>query len=470
MSGTAVYFPSDAKIPNEVRLVAADGQYNLITPLPGSILQSLEDQFVIGTRRLLSIAAAFKSQMKEGLANRPVSLKMLPSFIGKPTGLEEGAFLAVDFGGTNVRIMLVVLLGQGQYQITKKKSFPLKDPLGIYDFTAPDAAGTQMFDYIAEQIKDFTTCRQNYLLGHTFSFPSHHAGINEACLLYWTKEIRTQNVEGEDINRLLLEALQRNNVENVKPVAILNDTVATMLATSYSDKDCDLGSICGTGHNTCYLEKHTFGHESMIINIESGNFNQLPFLIYDELLDKMSVRPGEQRLEKMVGGYYLGEIVRLVVLDLVEKGFLLVGNNTGAQIHRAYSIKAEHVSAMLADQNPHLNDIDLWCRDYLGIDGSSPADRAVMKKISELVVNRAAGLVSATYIGILNHVDEQLASNHTVAVDGSVYEKIPGFSSTVSKILSEMTGENGQLIKLKTAQDASGIGAAVAAAMVQQTE
>ena len=32
---------------------------------------------------------------------------MLPSYIGLPTGKETGEYLALDFGGTNLRVVLI---------------------------------------------------------------------------------------------------------------------------------------------------------------------------------------------------------------------------------------------------------------------------------------------------------------------------------------------------------------------------
>jgi hexokinase len=47
---------------------------------------------------------------------------MLPTFvIGFPTGKEKGAYLAVDLGGTNLRVCHVELEGDGKFEITQTK-------------------------------------------------------------------------------------------------------------------------------------------------------------------------------------------------------------------------------------------------------------------------------------------------------------------------------------------------------------
>ena len=46
------------------------------------------------------------------------------------------------------------------------------------------------------------------------------------------------------------------------------------------------------------------------------------FSAYDDIVDRNSVNPGKQRFEKMIAGMYLGEIVRLVLLDLCKQGIV----------------------------------------------------------------------------------------------------------------------------------------------------
>lgn len=38
-----------------------------------------------------------------------------------PTGEEKGEYLALDLGGTNLRVCLVTLLGEGKFEVTQTK-------------------------------------------------------------------------------------------------------------------------------------------------------------------------------------------------------------------------------------------------------------------------------------------------------------------------------------------------------------
>lgn len=38
-------------------------------------------------------------------------------------------------------------------------------------------------------------------------------------------------------------------------VAVLNDTVGTLMACAFKENSCQIGVIVGTGSNACYMEK-----------------------------------------------------------------------------------------------------------------------------------------------------------------------------------------------------------------------
>lgn len=51
------------------------------------------------------------------------------------------------------------------------------------------------------------------------------------------------------------EALARRGDIDVDVVAVLNDTVGTMMACAFHENTCNMGVIIGTGTNACYMEK-----------------------------------------------------------------------------------------------------------------------------------------------------------------------------------------------------------------------
>jgi hexokinase len=386
-----------------------------------------------------SIARDFCHAMEEGLVNKSGPLKMLPSFLTRPSGKEKGLFISLDFGGTNVRVQVVKLEGNGQWNIPKMQSLPLRDPGGQYDLTLYTTSAEELFAFLADQIAIMVDKKTSYSLGHTFSFPCRQIDLDRAELLQWTKEIRTAGVEGKEIGMLLKESLIRKGLQNIRPVAIINDTVGTLLTAAYLDPFADIGAICGTGHNTCYWEPSL----NQIVNMESGNFDRLPVTIYDLELDKESEKPGKQRLEKMVAGHYLGELARLIAV----KRF--------GTFMPPYSLDTKVLAQLIA-------------REDFSLGGLQGEETALVREIGLELVTRSARLVASTFLGVLARIDPEMKSRHTIAVDGSLYEKMPGYAAVIKETLAEALGPQAPLVTIKLSKDGSGIGAAIAAALAEE--
>ncbi|WP_371371736.1 hexokinase [Sporomusa aerivorans] len=428
-----------------------------------TVLAEVEELFYIPISRINSIASRFRDAMADGLAGKQSSLKMLPSFIGSPTGQEQGRVVAVDFGGTNVRVMLIELTTYGQARVIERRSFPLKDKLNKYDYTAATSSGVELFKFIAGKIAEIVPQEGIFPLGHTFSFPCRQYSVNKAVLISWTKEIKTEGVEGRDVGELLQAGLDSNGLSHVKSHAVINDTTGTLLAAAYSDAAADIGAILGTGHNSCYLEPyHPANRQAMIINLESGNFDEVVQTKYDVLLDAASEKPGAQRLEKMVSGQYLGEIVRLIVKELVAQGHIQAGLE---RLAVPYSLPTNDISTLLADSSKELNGVAAIVTSNWGIAEITLSERKAIQKVAGYVAARSARLAAATWAGVLLKIDPNLERQHTIAVDGSLFEKMPGYSRYLTQAIADIYGDKTSRVSVKLSKDGSGIGAAIAAAM-----
>jgi len=130
---------------------------------------------------------------------------------------------------------------------------------------------------------------------------------------------------------------------NIEINAIINDTVGTLVAHSYGDPGTRVGVILGTGTNAAYVEQASRIPKykgdippsgEMVINIEWGAFDNekvvLPITKYDVMLDRETPNPGWQTFEKLISGMYLGEIVRLALMDLVDHGEVFRGLSMNA--------------------------------------------------------------------------------------------------------------------------------------------
>ncbi len=424
-------------------------------------LSHLESVFFIGLHDAEEIISNFHKEMSHGLAGEKSSLKMIPSFVCRPKGTEKGKFLALDLGGTNIRVLAVELDGNRNAVLTaaNKSVIPQEMMAGTWD---------NLFDFIADCVLLFFKendigIHQGYSLTFTFSFPVAQSSIASGKLIGWTKGFTAAGVEGEDVVALLSEALKRKGASFIHVAALANDTVGTLMAKSYADPSCDMGVILGTGTNACYPEKiaHILKRPGlgasgeMIVNMEWGGFNQLQTNIYDNILDRASLNPGKQLLEKMVSGMYLGEIARLVIVEMIEQGLLFRGTSLSA-FSKGYALTTEHL-AMMTQGSDFFADFGL--RDV------TAADRQAIHEICRIVSTRSARLAGAAIAAVVTWMDANLESEHTIAIDGSLFEKYPGFQGCMSDILNDLLGDRGAMIKLDLAKDGSGIGAAIIGAV-----
>jgi hexokinase len=260
--------------------------------------------------------------------------------------------------------------------------------------------GEDLFDFFALTIKDFfaehNIDKDSFRkLGFTFSFPLQQVDIKKGYLLQWTKGFTASGVEGKDIGELLQDALKRQGL-SVEVTAIVNDTVGALVSHSYADPATYIGVIIGTGSNAAYLERleeipkwtgpRPAGGE-MIINMEWGAFDNeglvLPVTPYDLQLDRESAHPKEQRFEKLISGFYLGEIVRLVVLDLISTGELFSGCSS-IVLQTQNSIDTSHLSRIERDHSLDLSDTKAVLEDLFEVPFTTFDDRRIVKRICEV--------------------------------------------------------------------------------------
>lgn len=297
-------------------------------------------KFNIDMPSLVKFKANFENAMKKGLETpNSFDLKMLPTYVTKiPNGKEVGQYLALDLGGTNFRVLLLKMNGNSEKKQLISKGY------GIPEYIMK-STGDELFGFIADKIAAFIVANElngaeRLNIGFTFSFPCEQISLSEGNLISWTKGFDCPDVIGKDVVRMLQNAIDERKL-NARIVALVNDTVGTLMATAYTQPNTAVGMIVGTGTNACYLEKVknlnnlTRGpmmenDEFMVINTEWGaygdtdeEYNLRQFsTTYDEEIDESSINPGRQRFEKMVSGMYIGELVRLIIVDLYESKLL----------------------------------------------------------------------------------------------------------------------------------------------------
>ncbi|KAI8837584.1 hypothetical protein BC829DRAFT_404965 [Chytridium lagenaria] len=410
-------------------------------------LVRMDKLFSVPADKLNQICRHMVVEMKKGLQDDRQTLKMIPSHVtNRPNGTETGSFLALDLGGSNFRVCEVTLEGNGIARM-KQRKYTVADELKT-------GSGDQLFDFFADCVGAFlddidtpATKGKERKLGFTFSFPVQQTAINKGSLMTWTKGFHASGVEGKDVVDCLQAALKRKGL-NVSTSALVNDTVGTLISHAYFSPNTYVGVILGTGTNAAYVEQLSnvpklkdapAGATEMIINTEWGAFDNeniiLPITQYDTLLDRQSSNPGAQVFEKLISGMYLGEIVRVALIDLIKTG---------------------------DDHTLDLSDTKQVLEDLLKITRTTRSDRLIVKGICELVGKRAARLSAAGIAAIVTKINR--LDGCVIAIDGSLFELYPHFANRMRDALREMLGLSAENIVLEQARDGSGQGAALIAA------
>lgn len=500
-------------------------------------IKSLEDVFTVSAEKLKEITAHFMKELEKGVIPCPstrlngISLihcaKLGGVFVGLtveggtipmnvtwvlgyPTGYEQGTFLALDMGGTNLRVCEIHLpAGKGEFDIIQSK------------YRMPEELKTgqseELWEYIADCVEQFINTHHEDLtnlptipLGFTFSYPCTQEYIDHGILQRWTKGFDIAGVEGEDVVPLFETALSKRNLP-VKLIALLNDTTGTLVASAYTDDHTRIGAIFGTGCNAAYMEDAgscpKLAHLNLppqtpvAINCEYGAFDNehivLPLTKYDKIIDADSPRPGQQAFEKMISGLYLGEIFRLALLDLHTSTSTptspptIFATQPTTKLSKPYSLDASFLSLIEEDPYENLSETQDLLKAKLDITASKH-ELELVRRLAELIGTRAARLSACGIAAICLKKGYHLPGKGGchVGADGSVFNKYPHFKARGAAALSDIfdwddpplpqrqqqqQGIMGQKeegnqeeedpIDIRASEDGSGVGAALIAAL-----
>ncbi|OTF84214.1 Hexokinase type-like protein, partial [Euroglyphus maynei] len=336
------------------------------------LADSITKQFQLSHENYEKVSSLLSKEFDRGLRSTKDSIvKMYLTYVRSlPNREEHGRYLALDLGGTNVRVLLLQFHGPQSETTLKQKQQQPEERIQIIDSACQSiptelfyGTGQQLFDFIAELIVKFAIRNKlagvRIALGFTFSFPVVQHGLAEATLVTWTKTFACSGVVGYDVVRLLKSSLKRkahHSIPYIDVVAIINDTTGTLIFGALQDKNCAIGLIVGTGSNACYVEQLTniekwpFNYsdpKQVVINCECGAFGDNNHVLdwtltkWDQQLNYESLNLNKQIHEKLISGMYLPEILRRCLLTLIEMNILFNGQ-TPLELFRPYSIKTKY--------------------------------------------------------------------------------------------------------------------------------
>ncbi|KAG5284353.1 hypothetical protein AALO_G00025780 [Alosa alosa] len=456
-----------------------DSDEAAISPATMSKVEDFLLPFQLSLEKLREVSSKLRKDLIRGLGkhtHRRAPVKMLPTFVrDTPDGTEKGDFLALDLGGTNFRV-LHVCVEENLQKVLKNDSQVCAIPQEMMQ-----GPGEELFDHIAACLAEFLESlelKDKILpLGFTFSFPCEQKDIDKSILIRWTKGFACSGVEGQDVVLMLREAIKRRGDYDIGSIAMVNDTVGTMMNCGYQDQSCEIGLIIGTGTNACYMEemrnvKRVEGDEGrMCINTEWGGFGDDGSLRdiqteFDVEVDRTSINPGVHTFEKMISGMYLGEVARLVLIEMAKKN-LVFGGETSEALLTPDSFETRFISE-IEEEDTGLERAQLILTEDLGLP-AGPDDCEIVRLVCDILSTRSAQLCGAALATIANRIRNNRGLSHlttTVGVDGTVYTKHPHYSDRLEETVKTLAPKCD--IKFLVTDDGSGKGAAMVTAVAQR--
>ncbi|KAK4232555.1 hexokinase-1 [Podospora fimiseda] len=500
--------------------VATSSNKNITTSTAGFLAEA--EQLILGPlsgSQLRELSRKLKQQFKDGLMTNPAC--MLPSYNSQlPTGHEPGEFLALDVGGSTLRVALVELKGRtvpgSESVIVRLDSFKIDNDIR-------NLSGRKFFDWMAEKIYQ-TVAKESekghspetpLLVGMAWSFPIEQTSSKGGNLSGMGKGfLAADGLLGQDLGEIIKLSCQQKGL-HVELSAIVNDSSATLLSAAYTCPSTRFGLILGTGVNIAgHLPVTTIGrpkygdrpdswHEKashVIVNTELGMFGKdiLPLTRWDHLLKKAHPLPDFQPLEHLVSGYYLGEVCRHALLEAMQTTGVF-GGIVPPSLQTPYSLDTETLSFVEADTSSSLSStIQLFQLRHPSTHQPTTADLSFLRTLASYISQRSASIVAASLFALWElkaETDRELLSSLSegspdlirqtemelkiaqeitiVAFNGSVIENYPGYKENLQGYIDGLVAGSAILgggskktagMKLMPARESSLLGAAVALA------
>lgn len=358
---------------------------------------------------LVELTRIFSAEIARGLAADGEQIKALRTFLRPPEAptRPHQQVAVIDVGGTNCR---AALLRQGPAGL-EIVAGPLARAL---PFRAEVPLPAEAFFELQAELLAQLGPEPGAPLGYCFSYPAEIQPALDAKLLRWTKGIDVPGVVGTLVGTRLRGALARLGV-SPGGLVVLNDTVACLMgaALDRAAPHLAIGLIAGTGTNMAGFFEASRAPKlagtagAMALNLESGNLSLPPNVQTpaDEAIDRAD-SPGSQRFEKAVSGHYLPYV------------FAELASVLQASLPAFDPARGSGALAALAED---------------------PAAPGLARALARAVFERSADLIAAGLAAILDHYPE---GRVTIAAEGSLFWRTPGYAARVSASLGALVGRD----------------------------
>ncbi|KAI8646882.1 hypothetical protein BD408DRAFT_216038 [Parasitella parasitica] len=447
--------------------------------------------FEVSHDELHKVMSGVGYEMRKGLESNEAhnNLKMIPSFVtGYPTGNEKGTYLALEISGVDIYVCQVRLKGEGGKLAINQYQYKIPDHLTIGD------SMSTLIDYIADCVADFqrrvgSSQEMVYAMGISMGFAVRQTGLDKGSIVALEHGFEYPNAIGSDIVDLFHQRFKAKGL-SVRIVAMANDAVCTLLAHAYQHPSTRIGIVHSAGTNCAYYDKVSNvktlpadykegGLQSdMIINTEWCNISSqyLPINRLDEAVDIESNNKGVHAFEKMTTGMYLGELVRLVLVEYADHQILSFDIDDKECLLRVpYQFDTSYMYVCEDDNDGSLDGTRVILEEMCRTSETSLIDRGIVKSVCQLVGHRAAVLLAASIAGVVEYMvsdgvgldpSEGFAIS---AISGEVYKDYPSFHPRVCETLKTLIPDQiATKLSVGIVKHSRIVGAAIVAMMAEK--
>jgi len=407
----------------------------------------------------------FLKDMQNGLDGVKECLDMLPTYIPMTDEIRlNERVIVIDAGGTNLRVAVV-------YFNDEKKPVIEHFTKHLMPGVSTEVDRVEFFRTVADYLKP--VINKSNAIGFCFSYPTEVLPDGDGKLIRFSKEIRVRGMKGQPVGAGILNALKNAGYIEPKSIVVLNDTVAALLGgkAAYSKMPYDsfIGYILGTGTNTCYIEKgFNMGklqaagknYDTMLINMESGNYSKFPSGKIDREFDETTVNPGQASFEKKISGGYLGGLVFTLLKNAAKVSLF-------SETFKENIEKMDTITTIDANEFLHFSYGDNLLSNLCSHDQEEGQnDRTTLHYLIDSLVERAAKLVAINLTAVIIKTGRGKDPCRPVCItaDGSTFYKLKNFRSKLDHYLKiHLNDELGLYCEFVEVENANLTGSAIAA-------
>ncbi|MCL1813661.1 MAG: hexokinase [Treponema sp.] len=414
--------------------------------------------------------------MELGLKGKQSPLPMIPSYLSPVSRVPLGkTVLALDAGGTNFRAARVHFKEAGKPEAEGTRKAPMPGTRG-------HVSAEEFFDQVADLAEPLIKESNEEIggIGFCFSYPMEMQQDGDGKAMSFSKEVEAQEVIGKQVGKGLREALERRGVKVPQKIALLNDTVATLLsglgqipADAGRNRGADkygvsggpmVGFILGTGFNTAYpdndIPKIGFHSDTapQIVVCETGTYTPRYLGVLDREFDSTTKCPGAYTLEKAAAGAYLGPLTFHIAKQAIADNVLQFKRSAEFVSWPALETRIlnEFMHAPLAMEGPIG---ELFGNDELDAIRS-------LAYLTSIVTRRGAVFSAAVVAAAVERMDKghDPFAPVRIAVEGTTYMIYKGMREALESYLNIMLNlDKPRSYIIAPVEQASLFGAAVAA-------